>query len=417
MSELINNREHRIETLKHIIKHLHAGEAPEQVKSQLAEMVKQTDASEIAAMEQELIAEGMPVEEVQSMCDLHSEVLRDFVIEPPKRDFAPGHPLDTFRRENQAISQAVLAARGAVAAVLARPETMPLDGPLGRLREAANTLMDVEKHYQRKEHLLFSCLERHGITGPSKVMWGKDDEVRAFLKDLHEALGESEASPAEWKLVVQAVAEPALNAVEEMVYKEENILFPMSEQALTDDEWAEIWLQSPEYGWCIIAPEEGYAPPAAVAPRDPIDVPRGRSMVFPSGSLSFEQLLGIFGTLPLDLTFVDADDRVAFFTEGPERIFPRSRAIVGRKVQHCHPPKSVSMVEQILEDFKSGTQSAAEFWIEVHGRFVHIRYFAVRDSAGSYLGTLEVSQDLTELRALEGERRLLEYAPANPAAP
>ena len=131
--------------------------------------------------------------------------------------------------------------------------------------------------------------------------------------------------------------------------------------------------------------------------------------MFPSGNLSFDQLLAIFNNLPVDLTFVDAEDRVAFFSEGPERVFERSRAIIGRHVQNCHPPKSLAVVEEILADFKAGTQSVAEFWIQMGGKFVHIRYFAVRNALGAYLGTLEVTQDLTRLRALEGDRRLLQY--------
>jgi PAS domain S-box-containing protein len=127
------------------------------------------------------------------------------------------------------------------------------------------------------------------------------------------------------------------------------------------------------------------------------------------GNLTVEQLVAIFRTLPVDLTFVDADDRVAFFSEGPDRIFARSKAIIGRKVQHCHPPRSVDVVDRILSDFRDGRQNVAEFWINFHGRFVHIRYFAVRDGDGRYTGTLEVTQDLTKIRALEGERRLLQY--------
>lgn len=111
----------------------------------------------------------------------------------------------------------------------------------------------------------------------------------------------------------------------------------------------------------------------------------------------------------MDITFVDADDRVAFFSEGPDRVFERTRSIIGRKVQHCHPPSSVDVVQRILNDFRTKRQDVAEFWIELGGRFVHIRYFAVRDTAGEYLGTVEVTQDLTRLRALEGERRLLQY--------
>ena len=132
-------------------------------------------------------------------------------------------------------------------------------------------------------------------------------------------------------------------------------------------------------------------------------------LTFIFSALDLNQLRAIFCTLPVDLTFVDDQDRVRFFSEGPERIFIRPKAVIGRKVHHCHPPSSVHIVDKILDDFKAGSQNVAEFWIELHGRFVHIRYFAVRDDGGKYLGTLEVTQDLTALRKLEGQRRLLEY--------
>jgi hypothetical protein len=132
-------------------------------------------------------------------------------------------------------------------------------------------------------------------------------------------------------------------------------------------------------------------------------------VVLPTGAVSLEQLKAIFATLPVDITFVDAEDRVRFFSEGESRVFARPKAILGRLVQHCHPPSSVDVVERILADFRSGRQSVAEFWIDFKGRFAHIRYFALRDEKGTYLGTLEVTQDLTRERALQGERRLLQY--------
>jgi hypothetical protein len=309
--------------------------------------------------------------------------------------------------------------------------------------------MDVEKHYQRKEHLLFSMLERHGITGPSTVMWGKDDEVRGRLKELGTALAEGGGTVGEWRLVAQTVAEPALAALEEMIFKEERILLPMSLQNLTETEWGEVFTQSPQFGYCLVDPREGYAPPAAKsevpeaaaieatrsgvafapgpfaaggravplamagAPKPPRAdgqpaVSQG-TVVLPTGALSLEQLKALFLTLPVDITFVDAEDRVRFFSEGPNRVFARPKAILGRLVQHCHPPSSVDVVERILSDFRSGRQSVAEFWIDFRGRFAHIRYFALRDGEGTYLGTLEVTQDLTRERSLEGERRLLQY--------
>ena len=279
--------------------------------------------------------------------------------------------------------------------------------PLLEWRQALNELQDVDKHYQRKEHLLFTCLERHGITGPSKVMWGKDDQIRELLKDLSAALREGDTTVAEWKLLAATTGAAAANSVHEMIYKEEQILLPICLERFTADEWAEIWASSPRYGWCLVEPREGYKP-VDLQPRSKLRQPA--AFPFRPGRCALEQLIAIFSTLPVDLTFVDADDRVAFFSEGPNRVFARSRAIIGRMVQNCHPPRSVDVVERILSDFREGRQNVAEFWIQFIGRFVHIRYFAVRAEDGRYLGTLEVTQDVGPIRALEGERRLLEYA-------
>lgn len=409
MSEIIDDKAKRIKALKEIIKKLHAGHPPEEVKRELTELVRQTDSTEIAAMEQELMAEGMPVEEVQAMCDLHSQVLRDLIAESSTREIVPGHPINTMHRENEALTELVAEIRGILAEINALGDDADVTGQLERLRAAYNNLMDVEKHYQRKENLLFSCLERHGVTGPSKVMWGKDNEVRELLKALGEAQTETKAKAGEWKIVAETVAAPALDAVEEMVFKEKEILFPMALQTLTEDEWGEIWSQSPEYGWCLVEPGTDYKPPEPEAPEKVADLGGGEVIMFNTGSLKFEQLRGLLKVLPADLTFVDNQDRVAFFSEGAKRIFSRSKTIIGRKVQHCHPPESVDIVERIINDFRTGKQDAAEFWIQSQGKFIHIRYFAVRDEDGKYLGTLEATQDLTPLRKLEGERRLLSY--------
>ncbi|HEX8984466.1 MAG TPA: DUF438 domain-containing protein [Bryobacteraceae bacterium] len=413
MSEIIDNRSHRVRSLKEIIVQLHAGTPPEQVRRQMQEIVRQTDYSEIAAMEQQLMAEGMPVEEIQSMCDLHSQVTRDILVQLPARTLPPGHPADTFKRENEALRATVERMRSAVTAVDPLPDDAYPNGLLMPWRQAFNDLMDIEKHYQRKEHAFFSKLEKHGILGPPKVMWAKDDEVRQMLKELGLALRE-EATAGEWKLVGATVAAAAMAAVEEMIYKEDRIFLPLCLDAFTEEDWAEIWLASPRYGWCLVEPREGYQPSPAVL-KEGLQLPSAEAIALPTGTLSLEQLTALFSTLPVDLTYVDADDRVAFFSEGPNRVFARSRAVIGRKVQHCHPPRSVSIVDRILEDFREGRQSVAEFWIRFQTRFVHIRYFAVRGAQGKYLGTLEVTQDVGPIRKLEGERRLLEYNTAEVA--
>ncbi len=409
MSELIDNRAHRISVLKEIIQHLHAGAGPELVKEQLRKIIGETDATEIMAMEQQLMAEGMPVDEVRSMCDLHSQVTRDVLVQlAPPASVEPGHPLDTFRRENDALKKVIATIRGTFAEIADLAPIADSKEIVFRLRQSANDLMDIDKHYQRKEHALFSCLERHGITGPSKVMWSKDDEARSLLKEMNQAAHDCGSTVADVRRFFAQEAQPALSAAEEMIFKEENILFPMSQQTLTQNEWAEIWSASPQYGWCLVEPQKGYLPPVAAAAATGT-VPKDGTIMMPTGHVNVEQLTAVLSTLPLDLTFVDAEDRVAFFSEGPDRIFARSKTIIGRKVQHCHPPRSADTVNQILDDFRSGRENVAEFWINFQNKFVHIRYFAVRDDEGKYLGTVELTQDLAPLRQLSGERRLLAY--------
>src|SRR5450755_4777260 len=218
MSELIDNRAHRISVLKEIIQHLHAGAAPELVRDQLRKIVGETDATEIMAMEQQLMAEGMPVEEVRSMCDLHSQVTRDVLVQlAPPPSVEPGHPLDTFRRENDALKHAIAAMRAISAEIKALAPNDDAKEIVFRLRQSANDLMDLDKHYQRKEHALFSCLERHGITGPSKVMWSKDDEARSLLKQMNQAAHDCGSTVADVRRFFAQDAQPALSAVEEMI--------------------------------------------------------------------------------------------------------------------------------------------------------------------------------------------------------
>ena len=403
MSELINNSEKRVETLAEIIRDLHAGKDRGAAREKLASLVRQTTSEEIVAMEQKLISEGMTVNEIKGMCDLHSQVLGEIVENDLRARTTPGHPFHTFHRENDAILETTRDMRSMIRGL----NPANLETSIPRWREIHERLLDVEKHYARKENVLFPYLERHGITGPSQVMWGKDDDIRAFMKSLREALSKKDLAFDQWRAVIEGIALPMLDQIEGMVDKEEKILFPMALKQLTPEEWGAIYNDSGRFGYCLVEPETGYQPPQAAAEQAAQE--GGAAIRAGVGQLTPDQLKALVNVLPVDLTFVDADDRVAFFSEGKDRIFPRLPSIIGRKVQNCHPPQSVAVVDRILSDFRSGKQDVAEFWITLQGRFVHIRYFAVRDDKGEYLGTLEVTQDLSRLRALEGERRLLQY--------
>jgi len=409
MSETNDNTRMQKEALKHMILEIHKGKAPEAVRAQLARLLGQVPYGLVVEVEQELIAEGLPVAEVQKLCDVHSAALKG-VIEPSRaKTPPPGHPVDTFTRENRAIENEVNALRALIMELNSMPDNQSARRLVDVMQGHVNALMDVEKHYSRKENLLFPYLEKYGVTGPSKVMWGKDDEARGLLKAAVEALAEAKNETVESvREIVKLVLEPALGAAAEMIFKEEQILFPMCLDTLTETEWYEIYRQSREIGFCLVALQAEWEPGVAEAGKRPkMDDTR---VQFPSGNMNLEELTAVLNTLPFDVTFVDKDDKVRFFTQGEERIFARSEAIIGRQVQHCHPPASVHIVEKIIADFKSGKQSRAPFWINLRGRFIHIEYFAVRDRNGGYLGTLEVTQDLTDLKKLDGEQRLLSYA-------
>jgi DUF438 domain-containing protein len=408
MSELINNSEHRKELLKHLILQLHKGEAPEVVRKRLIELLRSIPYDEVVEVEQELINEGLPQEEVLKFCDIHTAVLDGSIDTSAQKKAPAGHPVDTFKKENVALQKVIAEIR----AKFSHIEDYEADRQkyLLEMKSLLNQLSDVDKHYRRKEYLLFPFMEKHGITGPPKVMWGKHDETRELLKAAHEVIDvRADISLDDLRSAIVYVIEPALSAVEGMIMKEEEILLPMCMDTLTEDEWWQIYQQSPEFGFCIYDPQDKWQPEGKVESGVEYKSVDGR-IVLPTGSFDVEQLTALFGYLPMDITFVDKDDKVRFFSLGEHRIFDRNRAIIGRDVQLCHPPGSVHIVEQILSDFKSGKESKAAFWIHFKGMFVYIEYIALRSESGEYLGVIECTQDLTKYRQLEGEQRLLSYS-------
>jgi DUF438 domain-containing protein len=396
MSELINNHTQRQEALKHVIHRLHKGETVEQVKAEFAELLEAVGAGEIAELEQALIAEGFPESEIKRLCDVHVAVFRESLGAQGKPSSPSGHPFDTFRAENEAAAQVLDALEAAIQA-----------GEWGEARRGLRQLREYDAHYLRKENILFPFLEKHGFTGPSSVMWAIHDDVRAGWKELDGLLRDKPDAER-----VAQVFNPLATAIREMFYKEENILYPTALEKLTPEEWAAVRAQETEIGYCFVEPGEQWrADGAASLAAEPIEPPSGASgelLTLSTGALTLQQVNWLLTNLPVDVTYVDANDEVRFFSATKERIFPRSPAIIGRKVQKCHPPASVDKVQAIVNDFREGRRDEAEFWIQLGGKFIHIRYYAIRDEQGDYQGTLEVSQDVTHTRGLEGERRLLD---------
>ncbi|MGE5421290.1 MAG: DUF438 domain-containing protein [Chloroflexota bacterium] len=407
MSELINNSEKRRELLKHMILQLHKGEAPEMVKSRLAELLSSIPYDEVVEVEQELIADGLPMEEVLKFCDIHQMVLEGHIDQGKKQDLPEGHPVDTLRKENRELEK-VIEELGSLFTQLKNDKNINIREWIIKVHTQLNSLMDVEKHYLKKEYLVFPFLEKYEVTGPPKVMWGKHDEIREQLKASVEAVSVKDAMSAEEAVsITDLLLIPAVKAVDDMIAKEEEILLPMCLEKLTEEDWYSVYQQTGEFGYCLYDPKAEWRPAGGV-PGEVI-YNKGSNIHLTTGSFSLNELEALFKTLPIDITFVDKDDKVKFFSLGPERIFTRNRAIIGRDVRMCHPPSSVHVVETILSDFKEGKHDSAAFWINMKGRFIYIEYFAVRGKDGEYLGTIEFTQDLTDLRKLDGEQRLLSY--------
>lgn len=405
-------RERRRQVLEELIGELHDGAPVERVKERFSALVREVDSTEIAEMEQALIAGGLPVEEVQRMCDVHVEVFREGLEQtaPADQPLPKGHPIDSFRRENREIGT-ILKDLGCSAEELAggKLESDAQRGTVTKVARDLARLADVELHYLRKENQLFPVLERHGVTGPTQVMWGIHDEIREALRSTRMAAEGSEADR-----VLERLPD-LLGKVEDMVYKEEKILFPVALEHLSEEEWAVIHAGEPAIGYAWIEPPAESEGPALLdsPPEGPEMVrqqpPHAEEVLFlQTGALTAEQVDLMLTHLPFDLTFVDERDEVRFYSEG-ERVFPRSPAVIGRKVHNCHPPKSVEVVVRILDALRAGEKDGAEFWIEHQDRFVHIRYIAVRDRDGTYRGVLEVVQDATAVRGLTGEKRLLDW--------
>ncbi|GAB6179816.1 DUF438 domain-containing protein [Desulfotomaculum defluvii] len=393
MSEYLGSREAKQEMLKTIIKDLHNGKDFNQVKANFQNLIKDIDASEIANMEQALIREGMNPEEITKLCDVHAAVFRDALEQNEKPQLIPGHPLYTLKHENEEINK-----------TLEEMDSYFRNDQLDTLKDRLSFFREnLDKHYSKKENIIFPYLERHNITGPPSVMWSVDDEIRDMVKLVLSRIkdGDTEA--------IKTSYETMKNKISEMIFKEENILTPMLLETLTEEEWAEIKQQDEEFGVVFSKPHGDFWQPKADLVKPVANQLYGDAMPVDTGFLTLKEINTILTNVPIDITFVDKDDTVRYFSQGRERIFVRTKSIIGRKVQNCHPPDSVHMVEKILSDFKNGKHSTAEFWLELGGKFIHIRYFALRDEQGEYLGTMEVSQDVTGIRALKGERRLLQY--------
>ncbi len=408
MSELINNSKERKARLKELILKLHQGETTEAVQQELLLSLANIPYGEVVEVEQELISEGLPEEEVLALCDAHSAVLDGSIDLSGMKSIPEGHPVEVIRKENEQIK--LVAQRiNQILYSLQATKDQEMPGQILELKSLFNQLMDVDKLYQRKEYLIFPFLEKIGITGPPKVMWGKHDEIRNLLKMSLEVLHTEDLTAEELHAASPFSLKLTVDQVVDMTKKEEEILLPMCLDELTEADWYDIHKQSLDIGFCLYDPPVNWKPNWVKEKAIDEMNQDGGLVRLPTGSFTPEELNTVLNSLPFDITFVDKNDKVKYFSHGRERIFQRNRAILNRDVRHCHPPSSAHIVDKIIDDFKSGRESRAPFWINMKGKMIHIEYFALRNEEGEYLGTLEVSHNITTYREIDGEQRILSY--------
>lgn len=374
--------------------------SPEAAKAQALTFERITP-EEFAMAEQKLsqygIDDSLLEEKLEALVAVFREVLRNEFAELP-----PGHPIHTYLAENQKIQELTeLMEKLMQGKFILNPWT-----------EIYEKLAQVEIHYNRKENQIFSYLERKGFNKPTSVMWSLDNQIKKQIKTLSALLAQSDETR-----FLEGQAE-LITGLREMIFKEEEILYPTALEMLTEAEFTHMRKGDDEIGYCLIEKPplwSGADSGEGNQQTSTSDLERGKApdqgayINLGQGILSIEQLNLIFRHLPVDISFVDENDLVKFYNDTEERIFPRSPGVIGRKVQNCHPKESVDTVLRIVEAFKSGEKSHAEFWLELGGKFLHIQYFAVRDQAGQYRGILEMMQDASHVRSLTGTQRLLSW--------
>lgn len=386
----------RVEQLKGFLKRLGTGEDLGAVREDFASQFAHVEASEIMKAEQGLMREGTPLAEVQQLCDLHSALFHgstiheqmesehakvEAVLEAQEKSQSVvtlvetvGHPLNRLTEENKALDALIEAFKVKVA-----NKTATVDD--------VNEVRQVSIHYAKKGDLLYPHLKvAYDISGPSMVMWTVDDDIRDGFGRLARAKSIDDAWYEEF--------DGLLTRAQEMIYKEQNILFPICAENFSTEEWYQIYKDTEQYEEIFGVERIAWAEAeAALATQTTKASGDDNTIALIGGSLTVDQLNAMLNTMPMEVTFVDHEDINRYFNDG-EKVFKRPTTAIGRDVFSCHPPKVEPIVRGIIESFRKGERDNVAVWLEKVGRPFYVNYMAVRDQNNNYIGTLELVQDM-----------------------
>jgi hypothetical protein len=413
MSEFINNSEQRVQQLLEFSMGMMAGKNGKELIDQYQEAIENVTPHDMIAMEDLQIKKGVKPSEIKEDIEKIMNVLNPHLEKYEWDKPEAGHPLYYLMQENRELEKLLRKFKDNIKRIEFDSETVK-EEEIENLRSLTMQLQEFDRHFVRKENILFPYLEKKWKNyRPLNVMWSLHDDIRKNLKKLLNLLSDRDNFDMEIRQLLGEI----LMLMYRMIFKEENVVFPVAMETLTLKEWKQIQRESMQMGYVYIEPpqknilskkdengkkikNEESKQKALNKQGQPGSSAEEDSDYTHPGSLPEMESDTVTGEIPLEGVMLGL---------GTGNLSPRSKAIIGRTVKNCHPPESVHIVEKILTAFKAGEKDKARFWIQMRGKFILIEYYALRDENGNYRGTIEVSQDLTELRELEGEQRLLDW--------
>lgn len=413
MSEFINNSQERVDSLYEFCFNLIKGDKGTELIQKHQEAIDHLQANDIVVVVHRLVEAEIPMEDLKVGITKALNVFHKSIYKQPKAQVESNHFLGVMMLENRELEIRLKEIKPLAKSINILNDEVKLAAELSLLKSKIKALAEMEKHYQRKENIFFPYFEKqypeYKCLG---VMWSIHDDIRRVQKQL---VAELQSSFIDLKLINRLLGD-LFFFTKAIISREEYLLFPIALNAVSEELWDEMNEHSSEIGYSFIEVPEfkkmdvESEKTRQVVKGGELDADKlGDTLLnFETGLMTLKQAMLLLNHLPVDITMIDENDRVCFFSNPKERFFPRSKAIIGRTVQNCHPPESVHVVDDLVQAFKSGEKDSESFWIQMKGRFILIQYFALRDKDNTYKGCIEVGQDITDIRKLDGEKRLMD---------